>query len=86
MPTEKDALRVMTDAHYRLKELGWKEATYAHELKVEGKSSLLIELGSSGIHTGYYHKTNNHDVWWIGPEGWPSHPCLVKPLDGDKQP
>ena len=78
MPTEEVALRVLTDAHTRLKKLGWKDPTYAHELKQDGVEALLIELGSSGIHRGYYHGVNGKDVWWIGPEGWPSHPCLVK--------
>lgn len=81
MPTEETALRVLTDAHHRLKKLGWQDPTYAHELKREGVEALLIELGSSGVHRGYYHGVNGKDVWWIGPEGWPSHPCLVKPIN-----
>lgn len=78
MPTEKDAVNALWEAQQRLKELGWKDPTYAHELKQEGVESQLIELGSSGIHVGYYHKTGEHDVWWIGGEGCPSTPCLVK--------
>lgn len=85
MPTEQDAVSAMWQAWYRLKELGWKEATYAHDLKQEGLESLLIESGSSGIHRGYYHRTNGNDVWWIGPEGDPSHPCLVKPVPSDSK-
>ncbi len=80
MPTEQDAVNTLWEAYQRLRELGWKETTYAHDFKKEGLESQLIELGSSGIHVGYYHKTNDHDVWWIGAEGFPSHPCLVKPL------
>ncbi len=80
MPTEQDAVNALWEAYQRLRELGWQETAYAHSLKAEGVESQLIELGSSGIHVGYYHKTNDQDVWWIGPEGCPSHPCLVKPL------
>jgi hypothetical protein len=78
MPTEESAAKAMWRAYYRLKELGWNDAKYAHELKVEGKECLLIEPGSSGIHTGVYRKVRENDVWWTGEEGWPSHPCLVK--------
>lgn len=82
MPTEKDAVNALWDAWYRLKELGWKEVTYAHELKQEGVEAQLIEAGSAGIHVGYYHAVDNNAVWWIGPEGCPSHPILVKHIDG----
>lgn len=78
MPTEQDAVKALWDAQYRLQELGWKDPTYAHELKQDGLESMLIELGSSGIHRGYYHAVDGHDVWWIGPEGSPSHPCLIR--------
>lgn len=77
MPTEQDAARTLWEAWYRLKELGWKEARYAGEFRKEGLECRLIELGSSGIHVGYYHETNGNDVWWVGAEGYPSHPCLV---------
>lgn len=83
MPTEQDAVKTLWNAWQRLKELGWEDSNYAHKLKQDGLESSLIELGSSGIHVGYYHKVNDHDVWWIGPEGSPSHPCLVKPLPRD---
>lgn len=78
MPTEQDAVNTLWAAQERLKRLGWKDPTYAHELKQEGVEALLIELGSSGIHRGYYHAVNGRNVWWIGPEGYPSHPCLVR--------
>lgn len=79
MPTDKDAVNALWNAWYRLTELGWKDARYAHALKVDFLESQLIEIGSAGIHVGYYHKVNDRDVWWIGPDGCPSHPCLVKP-------
>jgi hypothetical protein len=78
MPTDKDAVQALWEAQYRLKELGWKDPSYARELKQEGMICQLIELGSSGIHEGHYHPVNDHDVWWSGPEGSPIHPCLVK--------
>lgn len=80
MPTDKDAVNVLWSAQYRLQELGWRDPTYAHELKKEGLVSQLIELGSSGIHEGYYHAVNGNDVWWIEPDGSPSHPCLVRAI------
>ena len=83
MPTEKDAVHALWHAWQRLKELGWNDTTYAHAFKREGLTCRLIELGSSGIHEGSYHKVNDHDVWWIGPDGSPSHPCLVKSVATD---
>lgn len=80
MPTEQDAVDALWSAQQRLKELGWQDPTYAHALKKEGTESRLIEMGSSGIHIGYYSKVEDTDVWWIGPDGCPSHPCLIKPL------
>ena len=78
MPTDQDAVNALWNAQQRLKELGWQDPTYAHKLKKDGVVSQLIELGSSGVHEGYYHSVNGHDVWWSGPEGSPIHPCLVK--------
>lgn len=83
MPTEQDAVRALWNAQERLKKLGWQDPTYAHALKRDGVEAMLIELGSSGIHRGYYHSVNDHDVWWIGPDGCPSHPCLVRPITED---
>lgn len=84
MPTEKDAANELWRAHYRLEELGWKNPDYAHELKQDGMEALLIELGSAGIHRGYYHAVNDHDVWWCGPEGSPVHPALIKAIPKGK--
>ncbi len=78
MPTEQDAVNALRSAYQRLLELGWKEARYG--IKKDGEESRLIELGSSGIHVGYYHAVGDKDVWWIGEEGSPSNPCLVKSL------
>jgi hypothetical protein len=71
MPDERTALRVLTDAHIRLKELGWREATYApRNVPLE-----LIECGSSGIHTGY---RDEHGFWILDDDTWPSKPVLYR--------
>lgn len=80
MPTEQDAVNTLWSAQERLRKLGWKDPRYAHALRQEGVEAMLIELGSSGIHRGTYHAVNGQDVWWIGPDGSPSHPVLVKPV------
>ena len=76
MPTEQDAVKALWEAQQRLRELGWKDAQYAHA-KEHG---YLIEIGSSGIHEGY---TDDQRRWWIPDEGdlWPSKPILYKPRD-----
>lgn len=83
MPTDQDAVNALWSAMYRLEELGWHRPNgyAARDLRQEDKECQLVELGSSGIHVGYYHPVNGKDVWWIGPHGSPSEPCLVKPLD-----
>lgn len=85
MPTEQDAVNALWSAQERLKELGWSEpASYkANALRTEGVEAMLVEFSSSGIHRGYYHAVNGKDVWWIGPDGSPSHPCLIRPSTGD---
>lgn len=87
MPTEEDAVRVMSSAFQRLRELGWKEAMY---LSSERSGTVrLIEPGSSGIHQGNYMGEWPTGGWWIHEEGdlWPSKPCLAKHIterrDGD---
>lgn len=78
MPTEEDAVRVMWDAWYRLKELGWRETCYAPT----NERVRLIEPGSSGIHIGSRHEPWPSKTWWIESHGdlWPSNCCLFKPL------
>jgi hypothetical protein len=80
MPTEQDAVNALWSAQQRLKELGWDEPRgySVRELREEGKEAMLIEFSSSGIHRGHYHAVKGDDVWWIGPDGSPSHPCLVR--------
>lgn len=83
MPTEQDAVKALWSAQQRLKELGWSEPRgyQARALREEGVEAMLIEFSSSGIHRGYYHAVNGKDTWWIGPDGCPSSPCLVRALN-----
>jgi hypothetical protein len=77
MPEEKDALRAMTEAYTRLKELGWKEAIYCPK---DGTVFNAIEPGSSGMHDCSYQGEWPDGKWWIYEQGdiWPSRPCLFK--------
>lgn len=82
MPTEEDAVRVMANAFQRLRELGWKEASYAPT----DKPLKLIEPGSSGIHDGHAYGEWPHKSFWITDAGdlWPTRPCLFRFVDSAK--
>jgi hypothetical protein len=71
MPDVESALDTMTDAHTRLKELGWREAAYAPK---NGTELELIEPGSSG------NGKDGAGCFWIPDAGdeWPSHPILFR--------
>lgn len=71
MPDDAAAIRAMHDAHLRLKELGWHEATYAPK---DGSGLQVIEPGSTGIHAAY---RDSEGRFWID-GGWPSRPVLFK--------
>ena len=77
MPTEEDALRIMSSAYQRLTELGWRQAMYCPK---DGSMFKAIEPGSSGIHDCVYHGEWPNGGWWIQAAGdlWPSRPCLFK--------
>jgi hypothetical protein len=79
MPTEQDAVRVLFEAWYRLKQLGWENTAYA-PADVE---LLLIECGSTGIHRGRREAGDGliPDAFWIDDHGdaCPSRPVLFKP-------
>lgn len=70
LPDELTAVRAIADGYERLKELGWREAMYAPK---DGPTLLLIEAGSTGIHTGY---RDDIGFWIIDDDTWPSHPIL----------
>lgn len=85
-PTAEDAVRGMCDAHHRLREMGWREATYAPP---DGKLKRVIEAGSSGIHEGYCEARPDRPGakwWWLPSEGdlWPSNPILYYPGDDER--
>jgi len=75
MPTEKDAVRMLTQAVERLKELGWRDTMYG-PTNVEVQ---LIEPGSSGIHRGSRWAPWPEKTWWIDGD-CPSNPILFKPI------
>ena len=77
MPDEKTALRLMTDAFFRLKELGWRDAMYCPK---DGTHFDAIEGGSSGIHDCNYQGEWPAGSWWIFAEGdqWSAHPILFR--------
>ena len=86
-PTEEDAVRGLWDAWYRLKELGWQEATYAAP---DRKLKRTVSIGSTGIHDAYCETRSSHPIslgkWWWHPSDdgdmWPHEPILYK----DKEP
>ena len=90
MPDSQAALRTLTDAIHRLKELGWRHANYCPK---DGSEFELIEAGSSGISRGYWSYHNGRDgagCVWIPADGdlWPSHPILYRTIpttDDDEQ-
>lgn len=77
MPTEQDARDYLNMAHTRLKELGWMEPCYGPK----DRSPLdIIELGSTGIHRGYYEGQWPTGSWWVyDDDHYPSSPALVRP-------
>lgn len=79
MPTVEDALFQMTQAHHRLKELGWREAMYCPK---DGTPFEVIEPGSSGIHIAHYWGEWPSGSWFIEDNGdlWPSRPCLFREI------
>lgn len=77
MPTEADAIQLMFECRLRLKEaFGWRDVMYAPR---GGSRFLCIELGSTGVHTGY---RDDKGRFWVVDEvsTWPSHPVLFKPI------
>jgi hypothetical protein len=77
MPTEQDAINALFEAHQRLKELGWREASYCPK---DGSSFNAIETGSTGIFRCHYSGDWPEGSWWLEDAGdlWPSRPTLYK--------
>jgi hypothetical protein len=74
MPDEAAALQVMMSAFTRLKELGWRDGTYAPRNNVLFDA---IEVGSTGIHECVRRPQGD---FWIAANGdlWPSRPILYR--------
>lgn len=77
MPDEPAAIRMMFEAHQRLKELGWNDAIYCPK---DGSEFDVIEPGSTGIHRCHYHGEWPTGKWYIAADGdlWPSRPVLYR--------
>lgn len=80
MPTEFDCLRVMTQAHLRLKDLGWREACYAPK---DGSYFDAIEPGCSGIQECCYLGEWPRGTFFAsyGGDLWPCRPSLFRPKE-----
>jgi hypothetical protein len=78
MPDEKAALHQMFQAYTRLKDLGWREASYCPK---DGSVFNVIEAGSTGIFRCHYDGEWPKGTWWVHDDGdlWPSRPILFKP-------
>ena len=79
MPTEKSAIDALFEAWLRLKEFGWAEAIYCPK---DGSEFHIIEAGSTGIHTAYYHGEWPKGGWWVidADDTYPSRPILYRKI------
>ena len=76
MPDEQSALQQLWDAQYRLKDFGWQDPVYAPK---DGSPLDIIELGSTGIHRGYYEGEWPTGRWWIVDDDLsPTRPALAR--------
>lgn len=77
MPDEQSAIRQLWDAQYRLKDFGWKDPVYAPK---DGSLLDILELGSTGIHRGYYEGEWPKGYWWLLDDGdmSPTRPALAR--------
>ena len=77
MPDEQAAIRMMFEAHKRLRELGWNNAIYCPK---DGSEFDVIESGSTGIHRCHYSGEWPTGSWWVSDEHdtYPSRPVLYR--------
>lgn len=79
MPDEQAAIKMLWEAHQRLKELGWKEPQYGPK---DGTHFKIIELGSTGIFDGAYSGEwpNGHWLSWDDRDSYCSSiaPALIR--------
>lgn len=78
MPDERSAIRMISEAITRLKELGWRDASYCPK---DGSEFDAIEPGSTGIHKCHYEGDWPSGRWWVIDEHdmYPSRPILFRP-------
>ena len=86
MPDEKAAIKMMMDAHTRLKDFGWREPQYCPK---EGTRFNVIELGSTGIFEGEYRGEWPDGTWYTYDEHdvYPSSiaPAMFKLFPADEE-
>lgn len=77
MPTEQDAINTMFEAWIRLKELGWRDASYCPK---DGSIFHVIEPGSTGIFDCHYEGEWPKGRWWIHADNdlCPTRPIMFK--------
>jgi hypothetical protein len=89
MPSEQSAILALQDAWTRLQDFGWTRPEYAPK---DGSPLDIIELGSTGIHSGRYEGEWPKGSWWLFGYGdvWPTRPAMCRaatPADrGDAKP
>lgn len=83
MPDEQSAIKALFDAWYRLKDFNWNDPSYCPK---DGSRFNILELGSTGIHTGYYQGEWPKGSWWVEDayDLYPSHPALFKLFPEDQ--
>lgn len=77
-PTEQDAVNTINQCYHRLKDLGWDDPEYCPK---DGSALDLIEVGSTGIHRGFYLGEWPGGTWEIPDERgdlWSSRPILAR--------
>lgn len=77
MPNEIDALLSLFEAHQRLMELGWSDASGCPK---DGTIFEVIEIGSTGVFDCHYSGEWPKGGWWIHERGdlWSSRPILFR--------
>lgn len=86
-PTAEDAVRGLWDAWYRLKELGWQDATYAPP---DGREKRTVSIGTTGIHDAACTPRTDREgeKWWWhhdDTDTWPHKPILYLPDEIERE-
>ena len=77
MPTDFDVLRTLIQCHSRLRELGWRDASYCPK---DGTVFEAIEFGSTGVHDCHYAGEWPKGAWYVHGQGdlYPSRPIMFR--------